>query len=95
MPNVYREKVCPRCEKTHRKRGMYCSASCGNSGREVSDKQRENMRKVATEFNLTPEAIAMKRMIQSGVPPDEFDVAIPSLDPDLSEWNDFERGEKW
>lgn len=26
----YREKECPHCGKKHRKRGPYCSRSCGN-----------------------------------------------------------------
>ena len=27
---TYREKTCPTCNKTHKKRGPYCSRSCGN-----------------------------------------------------------------
>ena len=27
----YKEKICPTCSTTHKKRGEYCSRSCGNS----------------------------------------------------------------
>jgi endogenous inhibitor of DNA gyrase (YacG/DUF329 family) len=27
---TYREKTCPTCNKSHKKRGPYCSRSCGN-----------------------------------------------------------------
>ena len=26
----YKEKVCPKCNSVHNKRGVYCSRSCGN-----------------------------------------------------------------
>ena len=30
MPGIYRLKECPNCGAEHRKRGPYCSRSCGN-----------------------------------------------------------------
>lgn len=33
MPNVYRKKICPNCDKEHRQRGPYCSKSCSNLAR--------------------------------------------------------------
>jgi hypothetical protein len=27
---AYKEKICPKCNATHNKRGEYCSRSCGN-----------------------------------------------------------------
>ena len=46
----YKEKVCPTCGTTHRKQGIYCSRSCGNSRthtlahkRHLSKKQSEHM----------------------------------------------------
>ena len=95
MPNVYREKTCPTCKKTHRKRGPYCTLSCSSTGREGSEKQRENMRKVATEYNKSPEAIAHQKLFHTGIMPDEFAVSIPELSPDISDYNDYERGEDW
>lgn len=98
MPGVYREKVCPACNVKHRKRGEHCSQKCANTGREATDKMRENMRKVSYEYGLTPEAIAHKKMINTGISPDEFAVNIPDIRPDISEidlFDDYERGERW
>lgn len=44
MPNVYRRKVCPQCYTEHRQRGPYCSKSCSNSARIVTDETRQRMR---------------------------------------------------
>jgi hypothetical protein len=95
MPNVYREKICPRCEKKHRKRGKYCGQSCANTNRPASEKAKAALRKIATEYNKTPEAIAHQKLFHTGIMPDEFAVSIPTLDPDLSDYDDYERGEKW
>jgi len=40
MPNVYRLKECPACGAEHRKRGPYCSRSCGNK-RTYTEEQKE------------------------------------------------------
>ena len=56
------------------------------------------MRRVATEYNRTPEAIAKQKMINTplaSMTVDEFAVDIPSLDPDLSDYDGYERGENW
>lgn len=46
----YKEKNCPTCGTTHRKQGVYCSRSCGNSRthtqahrHHLSAKQSEHM----------------------------------------------------
>lgn len=46
----YKQKTCPTCSKVHRKQGVYCSRSCGNSRshtlahkRHLSKKQIEHM----------------------------------------------------
>ena len=46
----YKEKNCPTCGTTHRKQGLYCSRSCGNSRthtlahkRHLSKKQSQHM----------------------------------------------------
>lgn len=94
MPGVYREKECPSCGVKHRKKGPYCSQSCANMNREVSDKVRENMRKVAIEYSKTPEAIARNKMINSGISVEDFAVDIPDF-PDLDTFDGYDRGEKW
>ena len=53
------------------------------------------MRKVAIEYNRTPEAIAQQKLLHTGISIEDFAVDIPTLDPDLSDLNDYERGENW
>jgi hypothetical protein len=92
MPGVYRLKKCPECQKEHRKKGQYCSQACSNSHREVSDKVRENMRKVATEYQKTPEAIAKNKMINSPLSIEDYSIEIPNF-PELPEGYDI--ADKW
>lgn len=95
MPGVYREKVCPWCSKKHRKRGPYCSQGCHNRHREPSDVQREHMRKVATEFNKTPQGIAQTKLLNLDVSPDDFAIEIPTFKDysDLPEG--YDKAEDW
>lgn len=95
MPGVYREKSCKYCGKLYRKKGIYCSQSCASTDRVATDAQRENMRRVALEHNKTPEAIAQQKLLHTGITSDEFAVSIPDLDPDLSDYSDYNRAEKW
>ena len=37
---AYKEKTCPTCQKVHKKRGPYCSRSCGNSRTWTADQKR-------------------------------------------------------
>lgn len=56
------------------------------------------MRKVAIEYNKTPEAIAKQKQINTplaSLTVDEFAVNVPSLDPDLSDYNDYNKAEDW
>lgn len=95
MPGVYKEKNCKYCNKLYRKKGVYCSQSCASSDREGTDAQRENMRKVAIEYNRTPEAIAQQKLLHTGITIEDFAVSVPSLDPDLSDYTDYNRAEDW
>jgi hypothetical protein len=92
MAGVYRLKQCPQCNKDHRKRGPYCSQSCSNSHREVSDKVRENMRKVANEHNATPEGRATSILASNGLSAEDYTIEIPEF-PDLPEGYDI--ADKW
>lgn len=97
MPGVYKEKSCLSCGVKHRKKGPYCSQACANTGREPTENMRKHMRKVAMDYNLTPEAIAQKKMINS-ISSEEFAVDIPDIQPDISEidiFDGYERGERW
>jgi uncharacterized membrane protein len=56
------------------------------------------MRRVATEYNRTPEAIAKQKQINTplaSMTVEDFAVDIPSLDPDLSDYTDYNRAEDW
>ena len=67
MPGVYRLKVCPNCDKEHRKKGNYCSQSCAstvnNTGREQSEETREKITNTVNEYFQTPEGIATGHMV--------------------------------
>ena len=56
---------------------------------------RSAMRRVATEYNRTPEAIAHQKLLHTGITVEEFAVDIPDLPPDLSDYNDYNKAEDW
>ena len=98
MPGVYKEKNCKFCNKLYRKRGLYCGNSCAARDREPTENMRKNMRKVAIEYNRTPEAIAKQKQINTSLASmtvEDFAVNIPDLPPDLSEYNDYNKAEDW
>lgn len=96
----YKEKNCKFCKKLHRKRGPYCGQSCANRDRpEYSANVANAMRKVAEEYNRTPEALAKQAMFNTSLNTllaDDFAIDLPdttSLDDyDLDGYN---RAEKW
>jgi hypothetical protein len=93
VPGVYKLKSCPHCKKEHRKKGAYCSQSCHNSFREVSEKQREQGRKLAeyTEANRgSPEHVATGHLLKQGTitQAENFAIDIPDI-PDLPEGYDI------
>lgn len=49
MPGVYREKECPTCGTKHRKKGIFCSKTCSNKGRDEEYKQKMRKRMLYTE----------------------------------------------
>ena len=67
MPGVYRLKLCPNCDKEHRKKGNYCSQSCAstvnNTGREQSEETRDKISDTVNEYFQTPEGIATGHMV--------------------------------
>ena len=98
MPGQYKLKKCKFCSIDHRRRGPYCSQGCASRDREPTEAMREGMRRVAIEYNKTPEAIAKQK--QLGTPlasmtVDEFAVGVPTIRDydDLPEG--YERGESW
>jgi hypothetical protein len=46
---AYKEKDCKKCGVKHKKRGEYCSRSCGNS-RAMGEQQKESIRQAKKEW---------------------------------------------
>jgi len=95
MPGVYKEKSCKNCGILYRKKGIYCSQSCASKDRISTDGQRENMRRVAAEYNQTPEAIAKQKQINTPLntlTAEDYTIEIPEF-PDLPEGYDI--ADKW
>jgi endogenous inhibitor of DNA gyrase (YacG/DUF329 family) len=101
------EKSCPKCGTKHRKRGPFCSRSCGNV-RVHTEEDKQIRRKKLIEYNQTPEGIATqeknrRQMIAYNqgreaeiVPAEDYAVDIP----DVTDYNDYYdsswgRAEKW
>jgi hypothetical protein len=98
----YKEKSCKFCQTKHRKKGPYCCQSCANRDRpEYSANVSSAMRKVANEYNKTPEAIAKQKQLNTplaSMTADEFAVDIPdvsSLDDYLDYTEGYDKAEKW
>jgi hypothetical protein len=101
MSGQYKIKKCPNCSKEHRKRGLFCGQSCANSMREPTENMREAMRQVANDYNLTPEAIANQKKLNTSLASmkaEDFAVDIPDV-ADLRDYDEFiqgyDRGENW
>jgi hypothetical protein len=105
MPGVYKKKICPCCGVEHRKRGSFCSLSC-SSKRSHKEETKEKISDSVREHYLTPEGIAQAKvnnrrvnaMAHDEIPPvtiEDFAVSIPELSPDISDFQDYERGEDW
>ena len=98
MPGQYKLKQCKFCNKDHRKKGLYCSQSCASRDREPTEAMREGMRRVAIEYNRTPEAIAKQKQIGTPLATmtvDDFAVDIPTI----LDYDDlppgYDHGENW
>lgn len=103
----YRSKICPKCGIEHKKRGPYCSRSCGNV-REHSEEDKKIRSEKLKDYHLTPEGIATQRKAAAVltaynkgeqiviVNEEEWAVDIPDI-KDLSDYDldGFDRAEKW
>jgi endogenous inhibitor of DNA gyrase (YacG/DUF329 family) len=56
----YREKECPTCGTKHRKRGPYCSRSCGNH-RKWTEEQKQVFREKKLEYMHTTDEGEVER----------------------------------
>lgn len=99
MSGQYKLKKCPNCYKEHRKRGQFCGQSCANSMREPTEAMRSAMRRVARDYNLTPEAIAKQKQLNTplaSMTVEDFAVNIPDIrDISDSDWSDYDRADNW
>lgn len=103
MANQYKQKECPVCYTVHRKRGLYCSQSCANSTRTVSDDQKKKIKKTLKEYQNSPEGLAnaqrqslrasaMRNDEPMPVTIEDFAVDLPDF-PELPEG--YDHAEKW
>ena len=106
MPNQYKEKKCPVCYSLHRKRGLFCSQSCANSTQKKTPETVKKIKKSIAEYQNSPEGLAnaqrqslrasaMRAGEELPVTLDDFAVDIPTLNPDLSDYSDYNKAEDW
>ena len=87
MPNIYREKDCPRCRSRHRKRGPFCSRKCADillQNRTVTEEHKKAISAGVREYYDTPAGLAKRTMMAlkpgEGTPlSDDFYINIPDI----------------
>jgi hypothetical protein len=103
MPNQYKEKKCPVCSVTHRKKGIYCCQSCANSNQTKSPEHVKRIKKSIAEYQSSPEGVAnaqrqsvrasaMRNGDELPVTLEDFCVDLPDF-PELPEG--YDHAEKW
>jgi hypothetical protein len=104
MPNQYKEKQCPVCNQSHRKRGAYCCQSCANSNQTKSPEHVKKIKKSIAEYQNSPEGVAnaqrqsvrasaMRTGAELPVTLEDFCVDLPDFPPELPEG--YERADNW
>jgi len=92
----YREKTCPTCGTKHKKRGPYCSRSCGNK-RKWTPEQKDVFRQKKSEYLLSDkdEAEVERWQVTKGAK-DEYQPVAPMVDTtDLNNNQFIEDGDLW
>ena len=105
--NRYKEKICPTCGVTHKKRGPYCSRSCGNI-REHTEEDKAIRSQKLIEYHQTPEGAATRAKLSKIVTAqnkneqidivdiDDYAVNIPDVTDYVAEYDySWQRAEKW
>lgn len=103
----YKEKTCPTCGIVHKKRGPYCSRSCGNI-REHTEEDKVIRSQKLIEYHQTPEAAASRAKVSKIITAynkgeeidlvsmDDYAVNIPDVTDYVAEYDaTWERAEKW
>ena len=101
------QKTCPRCSKSHTKRGDYCSRSCGNV-RVHTDEDKKIRSQKLKEYHQTPEATVTRAKSAKFITAynkgeeveiieaDDYAVNIPDVTDYVAEYDlTWERAEKW
>ena len=101
------EKTCPRCGTTHKKRGEYCSRSCGNV-RVHTEEDKAIRSKKLLEYHQTPEGAAtrakaskylsaLRKGEEIDIPNiEDYAVNIPDVTDYVADYDDtWQRAEKW
>jgi hypothetical protein len=92
---AYKEKTCPKCGVTHKKRGEFCSRSCGNA-RAMPEYQKESIAAAKREWHATSDtaAVAAHNYTSKGLNKDPDPVA-PMVARDAGFGRFVEDGDIW
>ena len=91
----YKEKTCPTCGVTHKKRGSYCSRSCGNT-RPMSDAQKESIAAAKREWHATSETAAATVHTWTSQGKNKEPEPVPPIKPiDLGAGRFVQDGDLW
>ena len=101
------QKTCSRCGVSHKKRGPYCSRSCGNVREHTKEDKAVRSQKL-TEYHQTPEGAATRdkssRIMSAKrkgedweeVGVEDYAVGIPDVTDYSADYDDtWQRAEKW
>ncbi len=85
----YKEKECPVCKKLHHNRIKYCSISCSNRGRTVTNKHKAKTSASMIKFYQSPEGTVVRKNMTNYnkgiavVRQEDIDIIPPFIDFDL------------
>jgi len=105
MPNQYKEKKCPVCNQSHRKRGAYCCQSCANSNQSKSPEHVKKIKKSIAEYQNSPEGVAnaqrqsvrasaMRTGAELPVTLEDFCVDLPDI-REMPDLDGYDKAENW
>ena len=105
MPNQYKEKQCPVCNQSHRKRGAYCCQSCANSNQSKSPEHVKKIKKSIAEYQNSPEGVAnaqrqsvrasaMRTGAELPVTLEDFCVDLPDI-REMPDLDGYDKAENW
>jgi hypothetical protein len=102
MTDRYKEKVCPNCNITHKKRGIYCGQSCANAMRDISDETKKKHAQNTVEYYRTPEGIASARLASirmttgDNITVEDFAIDIPEFrEINEADYGQWDKAEDW